>query len=102
MKILLAGLVLLGGCASMNGYQGMSPEQLTAMAKMKDATVNCVKGSTVWTGPYFVVMVQMDKGVIPEGGITVNGDCGVSMTNSKVTTTVTTVTTPVQTTPLVK
>jgi PBP1b-binding outer membrane lipoprotein LpoB len=95
MKWIVIVLLLLSGCAGVQGYQSMSPEQLAAMAKMKDATVNCIKGSTVWTGPYFVVMVQLDKGVIPEGGITVDGDCKVSMTNSKVTTTVTTVTTPI-------
>jgi hypothetical protein len=92
MKTILISIAILtlSGCAQLGGYQSMSPDQLIAMAKMKDATVNCIKGSTVWTGPYYIVMVQMDKGVIPEGGITVDGDCQLSMTNTKVIKTITT------------
>jgi len=88
------GLMLLGGCAQMQGYQSMSPEQLGAMAKMKDANVNCIKGNTPWTGQFFTVFVTLDKGVIPEGGISVDADCKVAITNSKVVTTTTVVTQP--------
>ena len=95
MKIVIALLAIaLGGCTSMQGYQVMSAEQITALAKMKDANVNCVKGSTVWTGPFITVFVNYDKGVIPDGGLSVDGDCKVTLTNTKVQTTVTTTTTP--------
>jgi len=99
MKTLFSAMIaaaLLTACASQGGYQGMSPEQLTAMAKMKDANVNCIKGSTPVTGQFFTVFVTLDKGVIPEGGITVDGDCRIAITNSRVVTTVTTTTTPIQ------
>lgn len=95
--LVITVLGLMGCATGLGGYQSMTPEQLLAMAKIKDATVNCVKGSTIWTGPYFIVMVQLDKGVIPDGGIGVDGDCKISLSNHKVITTVTTVTTPVET-----
>ena len=92
--LVLLAIIFLAGCATA-GYQGMSAEQITALSKMKDANVNCVKGNTVWTGPFISVFLNYDKGVIPEGGISVDGDCKVTLTNTKVTTTVTTVTTPI-------
>jgi len=95
--IVLFIIVLLAGCANL-GYQGMSPEQLTALAKMKDANINCIKGQPTLTGPFFAVFVNVDKGVIPEGGITVTPDCGIILTNTRVVTTVTTTTAPVTTT----
>lgn len=89
----LAGCI--SGCAT-QGYQGMTSDQIAALAKMKDANVNCVKGSTPLTGSFITVFVNLDKGVIPDGGISVDGDCKVVLTNTRVTTTVTTTTTPVQ------
>lgn len=94
MKYLAAiAVLILAGCQNL-GYQSMSPEQLAALAKMKDASVQCVKGSTPLTGAFFTVMVNVDKGVIPEGGITVSPDCNVTLTNTRVTTTTTVTTTP--------
>lgn len=96
MKIItaIAILFILSACANQGGYQGMSADQIAALAKMKDANVNCTKGSTVAFGNFFAVFVNLDKGVIPEGGITVSPDCAVSVTNSRVTTTTTTVVAP--------
>jgi len=49
-----AAVLAVTGCASSPlGYQSMSPEQLTAMAKMKDASVQCIKGNTPLTGSFF-------------------------------------------------
>lgn len=91
--LLLAGM-LLAGCATQGGYQNMTPEQIAAMAGMKDANVNCTKGSTPLTGQFVTVFVNLDQNVIPAGGITVDGDCKVTITNTQSQTTVTTVTTP--------
>jgi hypothetical protein len=88
-------IFLLAGCASVSGYEGLSAEQLTALSKLKDVNVNCIKGSTIWTGPFFSVFVNVDKGVVPEGGVTVSPDCAVTFTNTRVVTTVTTTTTPI-------
>lgn len=101
MKNLCIGLLLclgLSGCAGLGsaGYQGMSADQIKALALMKDANVNCVKGGNAITGPFLTVFVNYDKGVIPDGGISVDGDCKVTMTNNKVQTTVTTITTPLK------
>ena len=99
MKLLAAliTVAVLSGCAGTggSGYASMTPEQLNALAKMKDASVQCIKGSTPFTGPFLTVLVTMDKGVIPEGGVTVDGDCRVSLTNTKVITTTTVTTSPV-------
>jgi hypothetical protein len=92
----LAAAIALAGCASQGGYQGMSADQLAALAKMKDANVNCTKGSTLLLGSFLTVFVNLDKGVIPEGGISVSPDCAVTVTNSKVVTTTTTVVKPAQ------
>lgn len=92
LAVLLSSCV--GGCATTPGYQGMSADQITALATMKDANVNCTKGSTPLTGSFITVFVNLDKGVIPDGGITVDGDCKTTLTNTKVITTVTTVTAP--------
>ena len=93
MRIAIIAAVALTGCATA-GYQGMSAEQIQALAKMKDANINCVKGNTVWTGQFLTVFVNVDKGVIPEGGVTVDGDCKVTLTNTRVVTTTTVTTTP--------
>jgi hypothetical protein len=81
-KIVLLILLctLIGGCASA-GYQGMTPEQIAATAKMKDANVNCV----VLNSPYgrgVTVFINLDKGVIPLGTITVDSECKTTVSTS--------------------
>ena len=92
--ILLLATILIGGCATGLGYQGMSADQIAALAKMKDANIQCIKGNTPMAGSFLIVMVNLDKGVIPEGGITASPDCAVTLTNSRVITTTTVTTTP--------
>jgi hypothetical protein len=73
--ILLALVLLLGGCATGLGMAGMSPEQLAAYAKIKDASAMCVKGMyagvTVTT-----TAVNIDKGI--PSGMTVKDNCEIS------------------------
>ena len=92
--LIILSIALLAGCATQGGYQNMTAEQIAALAKMKDANVNCTKGSTPLIGQFFTVFVNLDKDVIPAGGISVNGDCTINITNTQSQTTVTTVTTP--------
>jgi hypothetical protein len=98
-KLFLASLVLLlAGCASQGGYQGMSAEQITALATMKDMNANCVKGQTPITGSFVTVFVNVDAAVIDNGSVTVTADCAVTFSNQQTpkpgTTTTTTVVTP--------
>jgi len=85
----------LAGCAS-NSYQGMTAEQISALASMKDANVNCVVLTTPW-GTSRTVFVNVDSSVIDSGGVTATPDCAVTFSNAApakpgtVTTTTTTV-----------
>lgn len=76
---LLSLLVLVPGCGAM-GYQSMSPEQLQALSKMKDANANCIIANTPW-GRGVSVYVNLDKGVIPAGTVTIDGECKVTISN---------------------
>ena len=71
-NVLLAALVI-GGCASLP-YQSMSPEQINALAKIKDASIGCVSG--VYAGAKVTtVVVNVDRGL--PVGMTVKEDCSV-------------------------
>ena len=60
----------LTGCT--NALASMSPEQLTAMAKMKDASVTCVRA--VYAGAVVTMLfVSADKGV--PSNMTITDDC---------------------------
>lgn len=73
MRMLLIGLLLvLAGCATGLGVSGMSPEQLAAYAKIKDASAVCVKG--VYAGVVVVTTaVNADKGI--PAGVTIKDSC---------------------------
>lgn len=71
-------LLAATGCASM---QGMTPEQLEAAAKSKDANAMCTKANSRLVGDVTTVYVNIDKGVITDGALTVSPDCAVTFTN---------------------
>lgn len=76
---LLAAMSLAYGCATSTA--GMSAEQITASAKAKDANVVCVQGTGPW-GKASSVYVNVDKGVVASGQVTVDGECKVSYSNA--------------------
>lgn len=83
-KLMLRGIVLsflcvvLAGCAGGLGYQGMSPEQITAAVKDKAAGISCVNG--VYAGATVsAVFVNVDKGI--PSGITIEQGCKVTFTS---------------------
>ena len=96
LAIALIAIAMLAGCAS-NSYQGMSPEQIAALATMKDANVNCVVLNTPW-GKSVTTFVNVNQSVIDNGGVSVTPDCQTTFTNSAPavpgTVTTTTVTVP--------
>lgn len=70
----IIGLMLaLTGCASQFGPAGMSPEQMREWAKVKDASLYCIKatyaGANILTTGF-----NIDKGLLPTG-VTVNDSC---------------------------
>lgn len=68
--------LLLAGCAQ-PFYTSMSPEQLAALAKFKEANLICVQG--VYAGAVVrTTSISTDKGIV--GTVTIDGDCKVTMT----------------------
>lgn len=67
---LVLGLVLLTGCTA--SLAGMTPEQLTALAKDKNASIVCFEG--MYAGAKIkILFVNADKGV--PSNITIGDDC---------------------------
>lgn len=83
MRHLLTAAILpiIAACASA-GYQGMTPEQIVAIGKIKDASINCVASPTPW-GRTIAMFVNVDRGVIPAGTVTADQDCKITITQDK-------------------
>lgn len=79
MRLLLVAL-LLSGCAGI-GAPNMSPEQLSAAAKDKNASVACGTGSGPW-GKINTVYVNVDRASISNGVVTVDAECKVSVSTA--------------------
>lgn len=75
--LLALSLVGLTGCSFAAAQ--MTPEQLAAMAKVKDANVTCFKANTPY-GTAVTVYVNVDKGVVPAGSVSVDAECKVTLT----------------------
>jgi len=72
-------LLALAGCSVLPMHvDQMTPEQISAYAKMKDVSVMCIIANTPYgkaTGNY----LNLDKGVIPCGTLTVDDACKVTL-----------------------
>ena len=81
----IASLALaLSGCASMLGtapVQEMTAKQLHEFAKIKDAAITCINIGTPW-GRQSALFLNVDKGVVINGALTVDPDCKATMTNT--------------------
>lgn len=83
MKKLFLLCLFLSGCASTTAMEAMTPEQITAMAKAKDANVVCTQAGIPVFGTVRNVYVNIDKGVIVNGTMQVDGEtCSVTFTNA--------------------
>ena len=86
MRLLIAvAVVLLSGCAGLTSQDAMkmTPEQLTALVKDKNATAYCVRIIAAgYTGT--VVTANLDQGAIQGAGkVIVNPDnCGMEIDTS--------------------
>lgn len=79
LGIMLLCVVLVAGCAGqLIQPQNMTPEQLTAWAKVKDATLGCAKG--LYAGVSVVATyANIDKGI--PAGVTIDTDCKITFSN---------------------
>lgn len=75
MKMLLPALILLSGCVA------MSPEQLAASAKDKNAVVACGKANGPW-GQVITTYIDTNK-INDNNSVTVEGECKVTVVGSK-------------------
>lgn len=71
---------LLAGCAGL-GAPNMSPEQLSAAAKDKNASVACGTGTGPW-GKVNTVYVNVDKASVTNGTVSVDAECKISITTA--------------------
>ena len=84
MKICIAlAAILLAGCAS-TGVQNMTAEQLKALAADKNFSAVCSNVTGPWGMARFVY-TNVDKGSVPNGAISVDANCVVTMSNSVAT-----------------
>ena len=81
MKWTLLIVVALSGCASLQN-PNMSAEQLKEIVADKNAFALCTTVTTMG-GTGKVVTVTLDRTVIPNGSITVNADCVVTITTEQ-------------------
>ena len=73
IAILLA-LLFLAACAGPFGMAGMKADELRELAKIKDASMTCVRG--VYAGALVTITtINVDKGI--PSGITVKDSCEV-------------------------
>jgi hypothetical protein len=77
--LLLAGC--WGGQTMPVHIDQMTPEQLAAYAKIKDANVMCIIANTPY-GQARALFVNVDKGVVPNGMVKVDDQCKAEITNT--------------------
>jgi len=76
-------VLLLTGCAAAPSlpvdYANMSPDQLKQLVADKNATAVCAVVNGPW-GKGSVVSVNLDRGTVNTGSMTVDSECKVSIT----------------------
>jgi hypothetical protein len=82
MRILILSLALSACATAVPGDPSkMSAEQLNAWAKDKNANLACSTFKGVY-GTGIVNYVVLDKGIIADGTITMDGECKVTISNT--------------------
>lgn len=88
MALLIPGVLivlLLMGCSSLGVHpEAMSPAQLKEAVKDKNGSVICGKVTTVG-GTAETRIINLDSGVIQNGGLTVDQNCSVQILNQRIT-----------------
>ena len=80
---ILVILTALAGCLSLPANpEKMTPEQLTAWAKDKNANIACATGTNV-AGRGNVAYVVIDKGAIQGSSVQIDPDCSIKISAPK-------------------
>jgi len=82
LAILLTVAYLLTACGGMNlpaDPAKMTAEQIKALATDRSAAAACTTVAGPW-GTGRTIFVQLDKGTIPAGAVTVSQDCQITIT----------------------
>lgn len=82
MKFIISALATLAltACMGTMGYSGMSADQIKALGK--ESNISCVDGTSVW-GRVRSIFINVDKGVVDDGGVEVSADCNVKFLNKR-------------------
>ena len=79
---LTLGTAMLSGCSMLPlNIEKMSAEQIREFAKIKDANIMCIKMNTPY-GNATGVYLNVDKGVVPNGTVSVDDSCKATVTNA--------------------
>lgn len=80
LATLIAAAALAAGCGTTvpADPQKMSPEQLQAWAKDRNATASCVTTDSLWA-KVTTTWVVLDRGTISAGSVAVGADCSVTI-----------------------
>lgn len=75
-------LLLVAGCAGINGGPNMNVDQLKAISADKNASVICTRIMGPW-GTGVVVAVNLDQRVVQDGSVTTDGaTCNTTISNT--------------------
>jgi hypothetical protein len=77
--MLAVALIALSGCMTSGLLGQMSPEQLEALSKIKDATTHCVVANTPY-GRGVLIFASFDKGIY--GTLTIDSECKTTISTS--------------------
>jgi starvation-inducible outer membrane lipoprotein len=80
----LALAALLAGCSTLPGgidYSKMSPDAIKALSSDKSISANCTVANSVY-GRVVTVSMLVDKGTVVNGGVAVDSECKVTVTNA--------------------
>lgn len=82
--LILAAALAMAGCAGTlpADPSKMTPEQLKAAAADRSASASCTVVNSPW-GVGRTIFVQLDRGTIPAGAVTVGADCAVTVQSAK-------------------
>lgn len=84
MAVAALGALALGGCAGVNmpfNMDKMTPEQIAAFAKIKEANMGCLVVNSVY-GRAVGTFLNLDKGVLPPGtSVSIDEQCKTTITS---------------------
>ena len=84
MAVAALSALALGGCAGVSmpfNMDSMTPEQIAAFAKIKEANMGCLVANTPY-GRGVGTFVNLDKGVLPPGtSVSIDEQCKVTITS---------------------